>query len=396
MQKNKLKICFLGWANSEHVKRWVKWFAAQGHEVHLLSNVYEEIEGVTVHSLQNKVVSLSDTASRSCRQNNLLTDWVKWAKFNYLSYLKYPSYIRKTKQLLKQIKPDILQGFYIGFAGYIGIFTGFHPFMVFTGGPELLFYPKKSLFHRIWVKFAMKRIDFLTHTSEEANKAAIELGMSPEKSKFMHIGIDLKTFNPHIDPGNLKKRLGIDGHPMVLSTRGLYDAHYNITTLIKAFSVVVKKIPEARLVMKYHSALEKNKFVKLAQDLGIYDKIVWVEKVDYQDMAKFYRAADVYVSLSYTDSGAVSMLEAMACGCVPVVSNLKNMREWIKDGENGFIGDSNDVYTAANSIIKIIESDEKKKTFGLKNIEIIRTQADQEKSFKALEDKSYELVGIKN
>ena len=54
MNPKKLKICFIGWANSEHVKRWVKWFADMGHEVHLLSNVYEDIPGVHVHAFQAK------------------------------------------------------------------------------------------------------------------------------------------------------------------------------------------------------------------------------------------------------------------------------------------------------------------------------------------------------
>lgn len=390
-----MKIAFIGWANSQHVKSWVQWFAGRGHEVHLISNIYEEIEGVIVHSLQNKISLSTDMASNSSQGSNFFVNLIRWVKFNYLSYIKYPFYIIKTRLLLKQIKPDILQGFYIGFAGYIGAFTGFHPFMVFTGGPELLFFPKKSLFHRIWTKFALKRVDFLTHTSEEANEAAVQLGMAPNKSKFMHIGIDLRTFNPHVDPGDLKDRLGIAGHPMVLSTRGLYDAYYNITGLIKAFSVVVKRRPETRLVMKYYSALEKEKFVRLAQNLGIYDKIVWVEKVDYKDMAKFYRAADVYVSLSYTDSGAVSMLEAMACGCVPVVSDLKNMKEWIEDGKNGFISDPDNAFAAANSIIKIIESGETKKVFGERNVDIIKARADQERLFIALEEKSYELAGNK-
>jgi L-malate glycosyltransferase len=390
MRAKKLKICFIGWANSEHVKRWVQWFAARGHEVHLISNVYEAIAGVVVHSLQN--TTAAEVAARSAKKQSRLGVLLAQIKLDYLSYLKYPNYIRQTRRLLKELKPDILQGFYIGFAGYIGAFTGFHPFMVFTGGPELLVFSRKSLFHRLWTKFAMKRIDFLNHTSEEANEAAVKLGMPPERSKFMHIGIDLKTFNPTIDPGDLKERLGIKGHPMVLSTRSLYDKFYNISGLLRAFALVSRRLPEARLVLKYYSAPEKPKFVQLAHELGIYDKIVWVEKVAYEDMAKFYRAADVYVSLSYTDSGAVSMLEAMACGGVPVVSDLLTMTEWIEHGQNGFMGGPDDVAAAADSIVKVITSTEIKDRFGRRNYEIIRERADQEKSFRDLEDKAYELV----
>lgn len=386
----KLKICFIGWANSQHVKSWVQWFARQGHEVHLISNVYDEIPGVKVYSFQNRTAeSLAEDKSK---KQNWLGDFVAKVKFHYLSYLRYPFYIRKTRKILKDVKPDIMQGFYIGFAGYIGAFVGFHPFLVFTGGPDLLVFPRKSFFHRLWTKFALKRIDFLTHTSEEANAAAVKFGFPAARSKFLHIGIDLKQFNPSVDTGNLKEQLGIKGQPMLLSTRGLFDKYYNISGLLRTFDLVLKELPEARLVLKYYSAPEKEKFVILSQKLGIYDKIIWVGRVDYSDLPKYYRAADAYVSLSFTDSGPVSMLEAMACGCVPVVSNLKNIGEWVKNGENGYLVNPNDYKAAAQAIVSLLKDETKRKLMGHKNTEIIRARADQEKCFREIEKITYQLI----
>ena len=391
INRKKLKICFIGWANSEHVKRWVRWFAGRGHDVHLISNVYEDIPGVHVHSFQARTTA--DVAEDKAGKKGRLAGLIAKAKFNYLSYLRYPGYIKKTKQLLAEIKPDLLQGFYIGFAGYIGAFAGFHPFLVFTGGPDLLVFPRKFFLHRLWTKYALSKIDFLTHTSEEANQAAIDLGADPKRSRFLHIGIDLKVFNPMVDPADTKKRLGIDGHPMILSTRGLFDRYYNISGLIRAFSLVLKELPEARLVLKYYSAPEKDKFVRLARELGVYDKIVWAGKIDYNSMVKFYRSADVYVSLSFTDSGPVSMLEAMACGCVPVVSDLKNIREWVRNGENGYLVDPGDADSAAQAIVNILSNRGLREQFGQRNAAVIREQADQEKCLGEIEKISYRLVG---
>jgi len=392
-KQRKLKICFIGWANSEHVKRWVQWFAYRGHEVHLISNLYEDVPGVHVHSFQNK--STDDLAEDRPRKKSWFGKLVAAAKFSYLSYLKYPFYIRRTKQLLKEIKPDILQGFYIGFAGYIGAFAGCRPFLVFTGGPDLLVFPRRSLFHRLWTKYSLSKIDFLTHTSNEASEAAVRFGFPSGRSRFMHIGIDLERFNPEVNTAGLKERLGIAGHPMILSTRGLFDKYYNITALIKTFALVQKRIPEARLVLKYYSAPEKEKFVRLSKNLGIYAKIVWVGRTDYSDLPRYYRAADAYVSLSFTDSGPVSMLEAMACGCVPVVSNLKNIGEWIKNGDNGFLVDPYDHGAAANAIVSLIQDREKREKMGRRNVEVIRERADQEECFAEIEKISYELVGGK-
>src|SRR5215467_6515815 len=43
--------------------------------------------------------------------------------------------------------------------------------------------------------------------------------------------------------------------------------------------------------------------------------------------------ADLYVSASLSDSTSVSLLEAMASGAVPVVSDIEGNREWVHDGE---------------------------------------------------------------
>lgn len=394
MKNKRLKICFIGWANSEHVKRWVKWFAERGHEVHLISNIYEEIPGVNVHSFQDRTTS--DLSEDRSANKTWFSEMIANIKFNYLSYLRYPGYIRRTKDLLAEIRPDILQGFYIGFAGYIGAFTGFHPFLVFTGGPDLLVFPRRSIIHRLWTMYALSKIDFLTHTSEEANLAAVKFGFPAARSKFMHIGIDLSMFNPEVDPGDLKTRLGIAGHPMILSTRGLFDKYYNISGLLKTFALVLEEIPETRLVLKYYSAPEKNKLIKLAQNLDIYDKIIWVGRTEYSDLPKFYRAADIYISLSFTDSGPVSMLEAMACGSVPVMSNLSNIAEWVKDGENGYLVEPNDNKAAAAAIIKLINDRGSRVKMGLKNVDIIREFADQEKCFGEIEKVSLNLVAKKN
>lgn len=390
MLNKKLKICFIGWATSEHVKRWVSWFAARGHEVHLISNVFSEIPGVTVHALQT-ISPVTGDSSSSDGNKGTNRFWAD-LKFNYLSYLKYPFYINKTKKILAKIKPDVLQGFYLGFAGYIGVGSGFHPFMVYTGGADLLVFAKQFAFHRWLTKLTLPRIDLLLNPSEESQAAALQLGMSADRTRCLHFGIDLKKFNLTVNASRLREELGLDGHPIILSTRGLYDRYYNISGLLKVFAVVVDKMPQVRLVLKYYSAPEKEKFIALAHQYKIYDRIIWGGQVSYDEMPKYYRMADVYISLSFTDSGPVSLLEAMACGCVPIVSKLKNIAEWVTDKETGFMVDPHDTLTIARIIMDILSNSQKKSAMGEKAFRVIASRADQEKLYGEIERMTYQLV----
>ena len=54
-------------------------------------------------------------------------------------------------------------------------------------------------------------------------------------------------------------------------------------------------------------------------------------------MPSFLSEADIYVSTSLHDGTSVSLLEAMAAGVFPIVTDIPANREWITDGENGFL-----------------------------------------------------------
>ena len=74
-----------------------------------------------------------------------------------------------------------------------------------------------------------------------------------------------------------------------------------------------------------------------ATALGIAERVRFVGRLDAATQAAHYAAARWYVSLPTSDSVAVSVLEAMAHGCVPLLSDLPANRELVRDGDNGLI-----------------------------------------------------------
>jgi len=74
-----------------------------------------------------------------------------------------------------------------------------------------------------------------------------------------------------------------------------------------------------------------------AQALGLQDRVQFVGRLDADTQATHYARARWYLSLPRSDSVAVSVLEAMAHGCVPILSDLPANRELVRDGDNGLI-----------------------------------------------------------
>jgi L-malate glycosyltransferase len=70
---------------------------------------------------------------------------------------------------------------------------------------------------------------------------------------------------------------------------------------------------------------------------GLTDRVRFVGRLDPDTQAAWYRRAQWFVSLPQSDSVSVSVLEAMAHGCIPVLSDLPANREVIEPGETGLI-----------------------------------------------------------
>jgi glycosyltransferase involved in cell wall biosynthesis len=104
-----------------------------------------------------------------------------------------------------------------------------------------------------------------------------------------------------------------------------------------------------------------------------------VELLPFQtrhQMAELYRQAQVVVSLTTHDGTPNSLLEAMACGCFPVVGDLESLREWIRHGENGLIVDPGEPGEAAEAILSALITPSLRARAALINQELIRERAE--------------------
>lgn len=75
-------------------------------------------------------------------------------------------------------------------------------------------------------------------------------------------------------------------------------------------------------------------------------------------MADLFRQSRVVISPSTHDGTPNTLLEAMACGCLPVVGDIESLREWITPGFNGLLIDPNDPQDMAKAILTALNHDD--------------------------------------
>ncbi|MDY0744284.1 glycosyltransferase [Paucibacter sp. R3-3] len=111
------------------------------------------------------------------------------------------------------------------------------------------------------------------------------------------------------------------------ANRGL-EPIYRPQLVIEAFAAVAAQRPEARLVVANDGSLRGALEAQTAS-LGLTDKVEFVGRLHPQAQGGHYARARWYLSLPESDSVAVSVLEAMAHECVPILSDLPANHELV-------------------------------------------------------------------
>jgi D-inositol-3-phosphate glycosyltransferase len=84
---------------------------------------------------------------------------------------------------------------------------------------------------------------------------------------------------------------------------------------------------------------ELDRLHSLACTLGIADRVRWIKPQPHEALADWYRAADVCVVPSRSESFGLVALEAAACGTPVVAANVGGLRSLVADGETGYLVD---------------------------------------------------------
>ncbi len=178
------------------------------------------------------------------------------------------------------------------------------------------------------------------------------LDVDPAKLRLIPEAVDHDLFRPgdRDDAGLLLvARYGIT-EPFVLFVSSLWP-YKNCGGLLRAFAAAKAELGGRRLVVvgpgrdvEYVTELHA-----LAEELGIAEDVVWVGGVPLEETVHFYRAADVFVYPSFNETFGLPILEAMACACPVVTSDLSAMPETA--GGAALLADPEDPESIAGAIV---------------------------------------------
>ena len=369
-----MRLCYISDPNSIHTRRWVSWFAQQGHSICLVADIplREPWAGI-------EVVDLS--------------------KFFYAPIIRFPVWAFRLRQILHRWKPDILHAHRVNSAGWLGVSSGFHPYVVTPWGSDVFIQPERSRVARRLARYTLARADLITTNSQSMSQQVIRLGGRADTINRVQFGVEMDVFNPNASTNleriDLRRRLSLPVDALlVLSPRAIRPL-YNIDIILQSIPLVRQSFPEAVFLFTDYNRdpVYKERLDSLTHDLGLEGCIRWLPATTNRaEMAELYRMSAVVISVPISDGTPVSVLEAMACGKPVICSDLSSLREIITSGVNGWLVPVGQVIPLANAINQILGQPELARDLGRNANQVVGESFNYQLEMKRMESIYARLV----
>ncbi|OGJ19906.1 hypothetical protein A3K73_08110 [Candidatus Pacearchaeota archaeon RBG_13_36_9] len=277
--------------------------------------------------------------------------------------------LKDLKQLIEKEKIDILHChlFRSQFTGYL-LKKRYFPNikLIFHEHGEIF---QNHLIYNIFMNKSPKRVNlFIAVSKATKNELIKKAKINPQKIVVLYNFVDTDKFNRKNITWNTQKekeKLGIQKDEYVIGFVGRL-------AYVKGCDILIKALPH--LDFKYKVLIagdgpERKKLERLADKLGVRDKVIFLGYVD--NPLWVYSLMDVLVVPSRSESFGISIIEAQSFDIPVVSSDVKGLNEIIIDKENGTLFEGKDSKDLAKKIETIYSNKDLRKKLikeGYKNI----------------------------
>jgi len=336
---SKVRICFLGDSANIHFRKWVNYFIKKEYEVYCITCSRQDIAGATMHYVGYGM-----------------------GKADYV--LGMPSAVA----VVRKIKPRLIHIHFLSGYGLLSLplFFGQIPVIGTAWGSDILIAPARSKAVMQVVKIVLKKSRYLIAVSAQLKAVMIRLGADANKIAVLPIGVDTKFFTPANNNGKKQFQiLSLNSHEPV----------YNTGTIIEAIAEVKSQGMDIKAVFIGRGS-ETEKLKNLVSSLELDNCVFFPGRVPVNELLRLIQESTVYISMASSAGTPVSLLEAMACGVFPIVTDIPGHTDWIESGFNGMLVPQGSVHLLAKAIMQAADKSIDREKAALHNRNQVLQKAD--------------------
>jgi glycosyltransferase involved in cell wall biosynthesis len=258
--------------------------------------------------------------------------------------------------------------------------VGFKPLVTMSWGSDLLVDSERDRRMQQLTDFTLKRTTILVGDCDAVRQKAVAFGFPAERVITFPWGVDLDSFTPDGEDHGLRQRAGWIDEFVVLHLRS-WESIYGVDVFARAFARAAQERPELRLFLLGNGSMA----AKLRQILmPVMHQVNFVGRVGQEKLPAYYRASDLYVSASHSDGSSVSLMEALASGLPVLVSDIPGNKEWITEGQQGWLFPDGNADLLAEKLVAAVDQSSSLPEYGYQARQLALARADWPKNFEKL------------
>jgi len=297
---------------------------------------------------------------------------------NKLSTLWSPFFLHRA---IHQIQPNLIHVYFAHQHVYTFILSRFKPLILTVMGGDIL---PDQLFNgpRIWfIKRMLDAADIITSKSSFLDRALNRIGPYTDKIRRVTWGIDRQKFRPGIEVDFLRRRWNIQADELVFFCPRICKPFYNKHVTIQAFGKYLRQAGgKAKLIVAelFPDEAYRRGLKKLVSESNLLEQVCFAGAIPHEEMPTYFNLSDIMIAAPLSDGMPQSLYEAMACGTFPILGNLPQYQELVRDGVNGKLVPIGDVEVLAEAMLWAANHSQERKAAAFINRQCIVEIADKE------------------
>ncbi|GAA2758401.1 glycosyltransferase [Actinopolymorpha rutila] len=278
----------------------MSFFAERGHDVHLLT------------------CGMSGHPTDGYRLHDLGVPWP--GKLGYLGR------ISATRRILRGLRPDLVHAHYATSYGALAVGAGVRPLIVTAHGDDVLDAPRHPA-KRPVVRWVLRRADLVTVPADHMRDAVDKVrgGVRAPVLVFQY-GVEAERLARLCDGRRTTGRTRPTRPLRIVSARPLMRL-YRVDLLLAALSILKRRdiAFECEII---GDGPDRRRLSRICDRAGLTGLVRFLGTLPPAKVEEHFARADLAVSLSSRDGASLAVLEAMALGAIPVLSDIPANRPW--------------------------------------------------------------------
>ncbi len=208
------------------------------------------------------------------------------------------------------------------------------------------------------VVYALKQANIVFSVADALKREAVALGIAGEKIVLATNGVDTRLFHP-IDKLVAREELGLPRDKRIILSVGHLVVRKGFQHIIRAISILAEQgRGDLQLVIVGAAGIEgdyKARLDELINRLGVKDAVYFAGRRPYDELYKWYSAADIFGLASSKEGWANVLLEALACGKPVVATRAWGNSEVITAEDLGLLVEPENPTALAFSLDKALQ-----------------------------------------